>query len=671
MNDDFFDEMDLPQANPFEDLEEISRQKLRLLFDVTKFELRDEIQSDKGIDINGEIKGVSNYTNFRFAIQLKATDSIQENKDGSYSWSIDTSNINYLLNQPNSAYYILYVKQQDKFLFTSINDFHKHLSKKGTDWRKQKTHTLRFKDALNAENIQKIYDQVKRKGIAQRKINEKLNSETTDVSPSKIKQVTIDANHNVYDDGEIIRLIELGGFQLLNERRWEDITTIAGRASKNAGKNNPIYSLVLGAAFYNLGRNFDALSALKDAKRNKDKLKIGLQELVVYFELATKHAIGMLSEEEYAAKSKERQDVGFIGLYKKMEEAFHADFSQEGYKHAQKVYKEVTTHSDCDDNIHLIAQSEMIWWDGMKMSNDLLHLMFSVPKNEHEAKELQDMGNQVAMAHKKWELKVKEVTQSAIEKNNPPARYQTILNSIKVTYHAEVHSCLFGYYQAFSTDDYHYVPDKQLMSELHEQLRYVIGFYDESHNVENLCVAMLMQYQILHFLERFDNAQNIAQALDSITEDHDLTHIKSELAILVDGGTHHEQFHDQLAHIFGYTIAQIKGVLEKMRELAHLDGQEIQSLVLLNHLVIGLKPGGYFQFPRNKKEKVYEIIGIEEDARAAINQWFEEKDHPPMISLALTHQESQLEIFEEMYRIRKAFFKEKFYRAYPQNKNHP
>ena len=46
---------------------------------------REEVYRDKGVDLDIELKYNYKYTNFRFIVQLKATDAIEENSDGSYS----------------------------------------------------------------------------------------------------------------------------------------------------------------------------------------------------------------------------------------------------------------------------------------------------------------------------------------------------------------------------------------------------------------------------------------------------------------------------------------------------------------------------------------------------------------------------------------------------------
>jgi hypothetical protein len=90
--------LSLPASSFQETLETISRNKLALQLDPTLFEPRFETIRDKGIDMTVEIKQNGYYTNFRFAIQLKSTASVKPGKDGTLSYPIEISNLNYLLN---------------------------------------------------------------------------------------------------------------------------------------------------------------------------------------------------------------------------------------------------------------------------------------------------------------------------------------------------------------------------------------------------------------------------------------------------------------------------------------------------------------------------------------------------------------------------------------------
>src|SRR5882762_2758780 len=128
MKKDFLDEMQLPQGNSKEELETISANLFRPKFEVTLFEFAQVIARDKGIDFSIEIKRNNSHTNFRFHVQLKATEKIERNKDGTVSLKIYTSNINYLQNSGSTAYYVLYFKRENVFLFANVNDFVNTLS---------------------------------------------------------------------------------------------------------------------------------------------------------------------------------------------------------------------------------------------------------------------------------------------------------------------------------------------------------------------------------------------------------------------------------------------------------------------------------------------------------------------------------------------------------------
>lgn len=280
MNDEYLlDEMDLPLANPNEELETVSNNFFKPLFDVSKFEIRSD-HRDKGIDFHIEIKKAGKHTNFRFAVQLKATDSLKVNSDGSTSLQLNTSNINYLLNTGMPAYYVLYSKYSNSFFYENLNDFVKSLSDRNLEWQKQGSHVLRFNKMLDSKGIDEMYNVSIKKGLLQRKINETLALQTSSVSSGD--KILIDANLNVNTDAEIRRVMEAIGLNLVNEGRWKEILLVHKKASGNIASTSK-YNLVLGIANYYSGNLIDALSFFKASLLTKSELSVDLHGYLSFF----------------------------------------------------------------------------------------------------------------------------------------------------------------------------------------------------------------------------------------------------------------------------------------------------------------------------------------------------------------------------------------------------
>ena len=156
-----FEDADLPKVNPNESLETISSNLFKSLFPVEKFEIRAETDRDKGIDFHIELKkehasGVSVYTNYRSAIQLKSTNTIQQSTDGSFGMQIFTSNIMYLLNNGMPAYYVFYHHPTQSFYYENVKNFASQLQNKNPEWYKQEKHKIYFTRKLDPQNIQNI-----------------------------------------------------------------------------------------------------------------------------------------------------------------------------------------------------------------------------------------------------------------------------------------------------------------------------------------------------------------------------------------------------------------------------------------------------------------------------------------------------------------------------------
>ena len=133
----------LPKSDDNEELQQLSLKALKSILPTNKFLLRDERVDDKGVDASLEVKHEQSFTNFRSQIQLKGTSSDKQNKDGSVSHSVSTSNLNYLLNNPISLY-IVYIAPRNEFRFVWAKDELRRLGEVTPQWSEQGSITLRF-----------------------------------------------------------------------------------------------------------------------------------------------------------------------------------------------------------------------------------------------------------------------------------------------------------------------------------------------------------------------------------------------------------------------------------------------------------------------------------------------------------------------------------------------
>lgn len=143
-----------------------------MLFAPALFEVRQELQRDKGIDYTVELKQDDSYTNFRFALQLKSTTSKEANNDQSISYPVDVSNINYLLNYGMPAYYVLYDHRTDIFYFEQVHVVLLSLIEKYHPRKFPNQFTVRFSKLLTPETIKEIYQDILKSSLLLRRVNE-------------------------------------------------------------------------------------------------------------------------------------------------------------------------------------------------------------------------------------------------------------------------------------------------------------------------------------------------------------------------------------------------------------------------------------------------------------------------------------------------------------------
>lgn len=160
--------MKLPIVNLNETLESKSINELKSVFGFDLFEIRPRVERDKGVDLYIEAKDNNRYTNFELIVQLKATRTIKQNTDGSYSKSIETSNLHYLLNSSLSAIYAFYVDATGEIFYEWAETIYKNLKKTCDNIDTQDSYTVRFSKKLSLDSVNTIHQTILEKGYGSR-----------------------------------------------------------------------------------------------------------------------------------------------------------------------------------------------------------------------------------------------------------------------------------------------------------------------------------------------------------------------------------------------------------------------------------------------------------------------------------------------------------------------
>ena len=363
------DSMKLPKRSIQEELEQLSRDKLRPLFSQELFLIREETVRDKGIDLSIELKYKNVHTNFRFIVQLKATQSKEANTDGSYSFQIDTSNIQYLLNGGLPAYYITYVKQNDCSYFENLQDFVNRICQNEKPWNQQDTHTLITNKKLNENSISEIYSEVKERCQLSRELLEKIPVKGSSIDSKKI---SVDNEYKVTDETSIVKLTEKVGFTIINEGRSKEIISLNEKVSNDI--KSPIYNLIVGVAYYYTSSFYDALAYFKKARQHKSELHQEYVQSLEYFDAAVKFSLGILDENDYKDKINELKDSAHLKYYIELDEIksryIHSAFSNLGFRNFKAEIEALIQKSEESKLTQLTIKCECILHWGKKINLD-------------------------------------------------------------------------------------------------------------------------------------------------------------------------------------------------------------------------------------------------------------------------------------------------------------
>lgn len=550
----------LPISSRQESLETISRNQLAILFDPQLFELRSENQRDKGIDFIGEIKQNDAYTNFRFAIQLKSTESGKTLKSGAISYPIEISNLNYLLNIGFPCFYILYNLQTKQFYIASVISVYRQIFKKYGQDSFPKTYKVQFSQLLDHQQIDKIYKEAFESGTLMRGLN--IQRQMQSSNEQARKGFVIDEQQDVYSIEENIAFINHCGYHLLNKQSFSQIVEIEQRTHPR-GKASPMFNMVCGTAYYYQGNLLKSVELLKLAHNEIDNLHEEDRSMLLYQLAQAKYLLGLLSESDLKKEISEIVTNKNIGTFLQMKNAYKQfldskEISQGSRirKYSEDVMKIINKHPEFHD-MRIIAYAKILNIESTLLFNELANNAINSMGREYDF--YRDL---LTADWKKFENQfvdqIKELYLFAEKNMNFLALNNLLMEKIEWDFTKIFH------FQAFSNWDKDLLTINPIISSDNQNalltiisdLDHIIETYDRLQHRENQFNCLCTKYEILDFLGAKSEADECSKLMEKIIKDYEMNALRNRLDQLLLGQTKYRAFIKRLiAHKTNIDIA--------------------------------------------------------------------------------------------------------------------
>lgn len=619
-----FNNQSLPKSDVNSNLETLSRTRLRELFGVKDFELRDEHESDRGIDLFIEIKANGNHTNLRFPVQLKATSSSKPNQGGSISLSIKVANINYLMNDGLPAFYVLYHQPSDAFYYERAIEVDTKLREKYPDGSFPESYSIRFNKVLDVVVIQSIHEEMLSLGLLRRNLTSAFKL-TRDGSILH-ETLVIQKDQQVYSATERARFLEKYGYRLLNEARFQAVINIE-QTCYPLEDVSAAFHFVCGTAYYYTSQLYKALDHFKLAQKNKTGLQPEIQNMLKFYMAQSKRALNIIDAEKTSGYVEALMDSEYLGLHLKLQKAFETYYcstepDQVKLKMFQDIIDMVIADPRCDDSLALIAESYVLSIEGHRLNEHLVnYLLLTRDSLENPLIDpSQYKPRQDQIDHYNGHFKA--LKQKALAHKNQYTYNIICLNGIKVQYIQSFYvDIILGVDKKTLT--VHSLLNEGDLSILAEQASLVgkiADVYQQLNSIDNAVAALSQQYELLHFMRDFTQAGSVMKKMEKLVAEYDLHGLEAKVEILKNGGTGHETFASMVLGSLSKAGERHNKAVQLSDEINQMDLEDKERPFSITEQTCQLQliPFGFFCFERAVLDDVFEVIRTTEKAKQGI-----------------------------------------------------
>ncbi len=291
----------LPTADDNSALQRESLDALRSLLGPRAFILRDERVEDFGVDLTLEVLAGKHPTNCRAQVQLKGRSNLEPNGDGSFSVSVPTSNLNYLLNG-SCPLYILYRPEPQRFWLAHAIDETKRISELDESWKARKNVTIRFSRLLDEDAIEKLSQRMVDEAVRHRALRDTL----AGLEPGRKTRLEInEVERPVTAVGpeDAAKLIATNGMSLVGLGFERRVLELAALLTPEQHRSDSRIPLVIGYANFSSGNYLDADVSLRRAHLSREALSEEDRCFLAYLRNSCALVFGELSEDDFQAGS--------------------------------------------------------------------------------------------------------------------------------------------------------------------------------------------------------------------------------------------------------------------------------------------------------------------------------------------------------------------------------
>ncbi|MNJ92213.1 hypothetical protein D3C87_98790 [compost metagenome] len=541
----------LPKSSRQEELETISRNQLLLKFDPSLFELRSESQRDKGIDFIGEIKQNGVYTNFRFAIQLKSTESSKKLKDGSITYPIEVSNLNYLVNFGIPSYYILYDYPANQFYIESVGEVYRCFSEKYNSKKTPKTYKVKFTQTLGQEKINMIFKEAFDFGSVQRNVGMHLRLNNNE--GAKLKGIVINNIQEVYSIDQNIAFIENYGYELLNQHEFSRIIEIED-LSHPRDHVSATFNMVCGIAYYHQHNLLKAINFLKLAYSDLNSLHPEDQATVTYTLIQAKYLLGIIRKDQFSEEIErivENENVGtflqFENLYNKCFEGneFRAEQIKRYYDGVMKILDNNPHFSD----MRIVAYAHVLKAEAKLLLYELVgNYLTTIGRKVDAYREL--LIAEWLKLDGQYNDQLKELVKFAKENRNFLAVCNLLSAKIEWEFTKTYYFHSFSNWNKETLSINHdiRIEDRDFLLLLLEDLDPILETYDKLQHRRNQFHCLVLRFEILHFLGMNHEVDACINLMRKLIETYELNSLSKDLDQLVNGHTRSNLFMEKLVN---------------------------------------------------------------------------------------------------------------------------